>query len=238
MTPTHGLITSLDLLEDLIRCGERMPHEPPPVSAAVESVTIMPAAMATSTDDRARRLEAIAERVRACTRCGLADGRQKAVPGVGVLDPAVMVIGEGPGADEDRTGEPFVGRAGKYLDKWLEAIGASRRTNVFIANIVKCRPPGNRDPKREEADACLPYLREQIQLVRPAAILTVGRVATSILVGTTAGVGSLRGRTFYVDGFPLIPTYHPSGVLRNPDLRKPVWEDLKRLAALVGLPTS
>ncbi|MFP4114420.1 MAG: uracil-DNA glycosylase [Spirochaetales bacterium] len=157
----------------------------------------------------------------------------KAVPGDGVLDPLVMVIGEGPGADEDRRGLPFVGRAGQFLDKWLEAIDLDRNTNVYIGNIVKCRPPGNRDPRPNESETCLPYLREQIDLIRPRAILTVGRVSTGILVGTNAGIGSLRGRTFYYNGIPLIPTYHPSGVLRNPDLKRPVWEDLKRLRALI-----
>jgi uracil-DNA glycosylase len=246
MTRTQELWKSLDLLEDLIRFGERTDHPDPPdlpepgaVVDAHAGLGSADAAVPAGGDLGARkeRLAALEARVRSCTRCGLAQTRTKAVPGAGVLDPVVMVVGEGPGADEDRTGQPFVGRAGKYLDKWLAAIGCSRETNAYIANIVKCRPPGNRDPQSAESDACLPYLREQIQLVKPQAILTVGRIATSLLVGTTAGIGSLRGRTFYVDGFPLIPTYHPSGVLRNPELRKPVWDDLKRLAALAGLPT-
>jgi DNA polymerase len=156
-----------------------------------------------------------------------------AVPGQGVLDPLVMVVGEGPGADEDRRGLPFVGRAGQFLDRWLEAIDLDRNTNAYIANIVKCRPPGNRDPRSSEAEACLPYLRDQIELVRPRVILTVGRVASGILIGTQAGIGSLRGRTFYYNGIPLVPTYHPSGVLRNPELKRPVWEDLKRLRVLL-----
>ncbi|TVQ27971.1 MAG: uracil-DNA glycosylase [Spirochaetaceae bacterium] len=173
------------------------------------------------------------ERVRVCTRCALHEGRFNAVPGVGVLDPLVMVIGEGPGADEDRRGLPFVGRAGQFLDKWLEAIGLSRSSNAYITNIVKCRPPENRDPRPAESDACMPYLREQIELVRPQAILTVGRIASGILIGTGAGIGSLRGRTYYYNGIPLVPTYHPSGVLRNPELKRPVWEDLKRLNAML-----
>lgn len=187
---------------------------------------------------RRRRLALLEERVRACTRCPLAEGRMNAVPGMGVLDPLVMVIGEGPGADEDRRGLPFVGRAGQFLDKWLEAIGLSRSTNAYIGNIVKCRPPENRDPRPAESEACLPYLREQISLIRPLAILAVGRVASGILIGTASGIGGLRGRTFYYDGIPLVPTYHPAGVLRNPELKRPVWEDLKRLAAILERLTS
>ena len=182
---------------------------------------------------RERRLAMLEERVHACTRCQLHSGRMNAVPGTGVLDPLVMVVGEGPGAEEDRRGLPFVGRAGQFLDKWLEAIGMSRSTNAYIANIVKCRPPQNRDPHPHESEACLPYLREQVSLIRPHAILTVGRIASGILIGSDAGIGKLRGRTYYYDGTPLVPTYHPSGVLRNPDLKRPVWEDLKRLRALL-----
>ena len=182
---------------------------------------------------RRRRLSMLEERVRACTRCALHEGRFNAVPGVGVLDPLVMVIGEGPGADEDRRGLPFVGRAGQFLDKWLEAVGLSRASNAYITNIVKCRPPENRDPRPAESDACMPYLKEQIELVRPQTILTVGRIASGVLIGTGAGIGSLRGRTDYYNGIPLVPTYHPSGVLRNPELKRPVWEDLKRLNALL-----
>ncbi len=182
---------------------------------------------------RRRRLAMLEERVRACTRCPLHEGRMNAVPGAGVLDPLVMVIGEAPGADEDRRGIPFVGRAGQYLDKWLEAVGLDRRTNAYITNIVKCRPPENRDPRPTESDSCLPYLRDQIELIRPRVILSVGRIASGILIGTNAGIGSLRGRTFYYNGIPLVPTYHPSGVLHNPEYKRPVWEDLKRLRALL-----
>ncbi|MFW5741992.1 MAG: uracil-DNA glycosylase [Spirochaetota bacterium] len=182
---------------------------------------------------RRRRLAMLEERVRSCTRCPLHEGRMNAVPGQGVLDPQVMVVGEGPGAEEDRRGLPFVGRAGQYLDKWLEAIGLDRATNVYIGNVVKCRPPGNRDPRPHESESCLPYLREQIELIRPRVILTVGRVASGVLIGTSAGITRLRGRTYYYEGAPLIPTFHPSAVLRNQDLRRPVWDDLKRLRALV-----
>jgi DNA polymerase len=184
-------------------------------------------------EERSKELALLEERVRTCTKCPLHEGRTNAVPGTGVLDPLVMVIGEGPGAEEDRLGEPFVGKAGKYLDKWLEAIDLSRTTNAYIANIVKCRPPGNRDPDSEEAAACIPYLHEQIMLIRPKTILTVGRVATGHLLDTQAGIGSLRNTVYRYRDIPLIPTYHPSGVLRNPDYRRPVWEDLKLLRSVL-----
>jgi uracil-DNA glycosylase family 4 len=156
------------------------------------------------------------------------------VPGEGTSRPRVLVVGEGPGFEEDRSGRPFVGPAGRYLDKWLQAIGLDRGTNCFIANIVKCRPPGNRDPLPEESAACLPYLQRQIALLQPRAILTVGRISTQILVGRSVGIGELRGQRYTYRGIPLVATYHPSAVLRNQSLRKPVWEDLKLLRSVLG----
>lgn len=236
---TEKLWNALNLLEDYVLYGEKTPHEPAPAAdgpqgARARRPTSREASDTPSTPaEREARLADIAERVRRCTRCPLAEGRMNAVPGEGVLDPDVMVIGEGPGADEDRRGLPFVGRAGQYLDKWLDAIGVSRDRSAFIGNIVKCRPPGNRDPKQTESDACIPYLREQIEVVRPRTILAVGRIASGILIGSSAGIGRLRGKTYYYGGIPLVPTYHPSGVLRNPELRRPVWEDLKRLVTVL-----
>lgn len=178
-------------------------------------------------DQRLRALEAIATKVRDCRLCPLSLGRTNAVPGYGQLDPMVMVVGEGPGANEDAQGLPFVGAAGQYLDKWLAAIGLSRETNAFIANIVKCRPPGNRDPKPDEITSCAPYLQQQIQLVRPRLILTVGRIATRILTGVTTGITRIHGTFYEYQGYPVVATFHPSAVLRNPDWRVPVWEDLQ-----------
>jgi len=178
-------------------------------------------------------LEGIAAEVAACKKCRLGYERKNAVPGEGVLNPKVMIIGEAPGAQEDASGHPFVGRAGQYLDKWLQAIGLNRKTDVFIGNIIKCRPPGNRDPLPDEAAACIPYLKRQIAIIRPRVILTLGRISTHLLTGTTEGIGKLHGKDFQFEGVPLIPTYHPSGVLRNPVYRKPVWEDLKKLKQLI-----
>ncbi len=174
-------------------------------------------------------LEELAREVRSCTRCGLSGGRKNAVPGMGPGNPKVMVVGEGPGAEEDSTGLPFVGPAGQYLDKWLGAIGLSRKTDTYIGNIVKCRPPGNRDPRPDESAACLPFLIRQIELLRPKAILTVGRIASQVLLDTTRGIGATRGRVYVFHDIPLVATYHPSGVLRNPEYRGSVWDDLKLL---------
>lgn len=139
-----------------------------------------------------------------------------------------MVIGEGPGAEEDLQGRPFVGRSGQLLDKMLAAVSLSRTVNVFIANIVKCRPPGNRDPQPEESEACAGYLAAQIAYIKPKAILALGRIASRNLLATNEGITRLRGRFFDYRGIPLMPTYHPSALLRDENLKRPAWEDLKR----------
>jgi DNA polymerase len=182
-----------------------------------------------SPEERRRQLDAIAEQIRSCQACPLSMGRNNAVPGEGALDPMVMIVGEGPGYNEDQQGRPFVGKAGHYLDKWLEAIGITREDSAFIANIVKCRPPNNRDPKPEEIDVCSPYLIKQIALVRPRMIVTVGRISTRMLTGSTQGITRIHGTFFRYNGIPLVPTFHPSAVLRNPAYRRPVWEDLKKV---------
>lgn len=170
--------------------------------------------------------------VQACRACQLAAGRQHVVFGQGVTNPTVLVVGEGPGAEEDNQGLPFVGASGKLLDKMLASIGLSRETNCYIANVVKCRPPNNREPTPEERARCLPYLQRQIQLLAPEAILCAGRTAIQALLGTTEGINRLRGKTYDYEGIPVIATYHPSALLRDESLKRPAWEDLKRLRAL------
>jgi uracil-DNA glycosylase family 4 len=186
-------------------------------------------------------LKKIEQEIEECTKCPLHSGRHKPVPGEGVLDPLVMVIGEGPGAEEDKTGLPFVGRAGKYLDKWLDAVklnegkvSLNRKINVYITNVIKCRPPGNRDPQWNEIQACLPYLLKQIELVKPKTILTISRFAVQTLLGKSSGTSRMRGKVHDYNNIPLIATYHPSAVLRNTALRGSVWEDLKRLCGILG----
>jgi DNA polymerase len=179
-------------------------------------------------------LESIVTEIRACTACPLYKTRTHAVPGEGVERPLVLVVGEGPGADEDAAGRPFVGRAGKLLDDMLDArgqVGLYRDKNCFIANVVKCRPPENRDPLPEETAACVPFLTRQIALLKPLLILAVGRISAQTLLNTGEGIGKLRGRFYDYGGVPLLPTYHPSALLRNENLKRPAWEDMKSLRA-------
>ncbi len=173
--------------------------------------------------------EALRQEVLTCTRCALHRSRTQGVLGVGSRQARWMVIGEAPGAEEDRRGEPFVGRAGQLLDAMLRSIGLSRGANVYIANILKSRPPGNRDPRPEEVAACLPYLLRQIELLRPGLLLAVGRVAAQNLLGTDAPLGRLRGRVhrFGELNTPLVVTYHPAYLLRSPSDKRKAWEDLK-----------
>ncbi len=160
-----------------------------------------------------------------CTRCELAESRTQTVFGVGNRSADWMIVGEAPGAEEDRRGEPFVGRAGKILDEMLRAIGESR-DSVFIANILKCRPPNNRDPHPEEAAACRAYLERQIALVEPKIILAMGKIAAQNLLGSDEPVGRMRGRAYDLDGIPLVVTYHPAYLLRSPSQKRKSWSDL------------
>jgi uracil-DNA glycosylase family 4 len=164
--------------------------------------------------------------VPACTACGLHKSRTQTVFGVGDENADWMLIGEAPGAEEDRLGEPFVGQAGKLLDNMLAAIGLRRGENVYIANVLKCRPPGNRNPEAEEVARCSPHLKRQIELIRPKLILAMGRFAAQTLLGSDASIASLRGRVHRYGEVPLIVTYHPAYLLRNlPDKAK-AWADL------------
>ena len=173
--------------------------------------------------------------VAACTRCPLHAGRTRTVFGVGNRQADWLIIGEAPGAEEDRRGEPFVGRAGKLLDAMLAALG-HERSQVYIANVVKCRPPENRDPRPEEAASCAPYLDRQIALLRPRIILAVGRVAAQRLLDNDAPVGRLRGTVhrYGPEGIPLVVTWHPAYLLRRPEAKAEAWRDLVLAAAAAG----
>jgi uracil-DNA glycosylase family 4 len=171
-------------------------------------------------------LEALTTMIRSCPKCRLAEHRTHAVPGEGPADARLMVVGEGPGAKEDETGRPFVGRAGELLTEILAAIGMPRET-VFICNIVKCRPPNNRKPQQDEIDACVPYLYRQIELVRPGVILAMGGTAAETLLGVKQSLGQLRNRVHEFRGIPLVVTYHPAALLRNPHWKKPTWDDVR-----------
>ncbi len=202
---------------------EELPADVPPPAAVArqEGVAHGPGGNGQENADEsgsvADRLAALSRRVAACTACDLHRGRQQAVFGVGAVAARWMIVGEGPGAEEDRRGEPFVGRAGQLLNAMLKAAGFDRQ-DVYIANIVKCRPPSNRDPRPEEAAACAGYLQQQIALVKPALILAVGRVAAQNLLGVSEPLGKLRGRQYAYgdDGPPVVVTYHPAYLLRSP----------------------
>ena len=171
-------------------------------------------------------LEAVAERIRTTHCCGLCAGRTNAVPGEGDPGARMVLVGEGPGATEDATGRPFVGQAGKLLEGILEAIEVPR-DSVYITNIVKCRPPQNRKPLPDEIAACIPYLHRQLELIRPKVILAMGGTAGEALLGVRKGLGELRGKVHTYNGTPLIVTYHPAALLRNPNWKKPTWDDVR-----------
>lgn len=171
-------------------------------------------------------LDAIAGLVRACRKCRLCEGRTHAVPGEGSPAARLMCVGEGPGAKEDETGRPFVGAAGQLLDQILGAIECPRES-VYIANIVKCRPPQNRKPLPDEAQACLPYLHRQIALIRPKVLVALGGTAAEWLLGVKRSLGDLRGKVHRYGSIPLIVTYHPAALLRNPHWKKPTWDDVR-----------
>jgi uracil-DNA glycosylase family 4 len=227
--------SALELIDDWLATGfsARASDEGPREAGSDAPGGPREAALPLEVEGRHSALRAVALEVADCTRCQLSLNRTRPVPGEGAIDPPVLFVGEGPGEQEDRTGRPFVGAAGRYLDKWIAAAGLERRA-CFIANCVKCRPPQNREPHPDEIAACLPYLERQIAALAPRAIVALGRIACQALLGTSTGVGGLRGTVHDRNGVPLVATYHPSAVLRDQSLRAPVWEDLKRVKALLA----
>ena len=171
--------------------------------------------------------------VEQCTLCGLSRARKNTAFGVGDRQAELMLIGEGPGAEEDKQGIPFVGEAGQLLDKMLFAIQRRREDNVYIANIVKCRPPDNRNPTAEEAHSCLPYLRQQIALVKPRLLVALGKIAATYLLHTTDSIAVLRQKIHDYEGIPLVVTYHPAYLLRSPKEKRKSWDDLRFIRRLL-----
>jgi DNA polymerase len=216
--------------------GVREISDPPPVAAprpVVASAALpAPDARASATHSLAEKgcgseaLLAVRSDLGDCTRCKLHGGRTRLVFGVGDPSARLMFVGEGPGADEDLQGEPFVGRAGQLLTKMIEAMGFAR-SEVYIANVVKCRPPGNRDPEPDEIEACEPFLKAQIAAVRPTVIVALGRFAVQTLLRDGTPISRQRGRWREYEGVRLMPTFHPAYLLRNPAEKKPAWEDLQ-----------
>jgi DNA polymerase len=208
-----------------LRRGQSAPSAELPVSvAATEALPQAPADW-----------DELASAVKNCTRCALHQTRTQTVFGVGRRDADLLVIGEAPGADEDRQGEPFVGRAGQLLNAMLGAIGLAR-DDVYIANILKCRPPNNRDPGTEETAQCTPYLERQIALTRPRAVLAVGRIAAQHLLQSAEPIGRLRGKvlTLGTEQIPIVVTYHPAYLLRSPQAKAKAWQDLCVVRRLLG----
>ncbi|MDZ7699616.1 MAG: uracil-DNA glycosylase [Deltaproteobacteria bacterium] len=180
-------------------------------------------------------LEALRAHIGECTRCGLHRNRNKMVFGEGDAGARLIFIGEGPGADEDRAGRPFVGRAGELLTKIITDGMGLTRDAVYICNIVKCHPPKNRDPEPDEIEACLPFLKHQIDIIKPEVICTLGRVAAQSLFGKAFKISSERGRWNDHRGIPVMPTYHPAYLLRNPSAKRDTWEDIKAVMDRLGL---
>jgi DNA polymerase len=178
--------------------------------------------------EKAAALEALRREIGDCTRCKLCKGRTKLVFGVGNPNADLMFVGEGPGRDEDLQGIPFVGRAGQLLTKIIEAMGL-KRDDVYIANVVKCRPPNNRNPEPDEVAMCKPFLVRQVEIIKPRVIVCLGSVATQNLLATEEKITRMRGRFTEWQGIPVMPTYHPAFLLRNPDMKKPVWEDMQKV---------
>jgi DNA polymerase len=202
-------------------CGEEMP------AAGISSpLPIL--------EDKAAALNRIREDIGDCQRCRLHSGRTKLVFGVGNPNAELMFVGEGPGADEDIQGEPFVGRAGQLLNNMISAMGLKRQ-DVYIANVVKCRPPGNRTPEKDESDTCSPFLLRQIEVIKPKVIVALGAVAAKNLLALNDSMGNLRGRWYDFRGARLAVTYHPAYLLRDPRQKKEAWKDLQMVMNYLGL---
>jgi uracil-DNA glycosylase family 4 len=199
------------------------PAEPPAEAVEVGERVVLPATY-----------EELREAALSCTRCRLSETRTQVVFSDGAVDAHLVVVGEAPGANEDATGLPFVGAAGRYLDLLLSSVDLSRQDYVYICNVLKCRPPGNRNPHTDEIDACAPFLKKQLELIRPRALLAVGSFAAQLLTGSEKmALGKLRGVVHSYEGVPLICTYHPAALLRNPKWTRSFWDDLQLLRTLL-----
>lgn len=232
MNPRRAAILREMGLTPVWRRREAAAAEPTPQAAEP------PASESGDTDRVAQIMKmdwpALREATAACRACRLCERRKQAVLGVGDLHPQVLFVGEGPGAEEDERGEPFVGQAGKLLDAMLASIGLARGRGVYIANTVKCRPPENRTPQPDEMATCYPFLRRQIALLQPRLIVALGRPAAQVLLDAEVKIAAARGREFAYEGIPLVVTYHPAYLLRNLPDKARAWEDLCRIRRLIG----
>jgi uracil-DNA glycosylase len=201
--------------------------------AAGPAVSLFDSPLPVMTDKKAA-LQAVREDIGDCTRCRLHKGRKNIVFGVGNVNADLMFVGEGPGADEDEQGEPFVGRAGQLLNNMIAAMGL-KRSDVYIANVVKCRPPQNRTPEKDECDTCSPFLMRQIEIIRPKVIVALGAVAAKNLLAVNDSMANLRGRWYEFKSARLAVTYHPAFLLRDPRQKKEAWKDLQMVMKYLGL---
>jgi uracil-DNA glycosylase len=236
------LITHSESSETIVETQRFTPDQTPmptkTILKSAASTVISPAHAETLFGDPFRvpddSLPKIREFIGDCTRCKLSKGRTKIVFGTGNPNADLMFVGEGPGRDEDLSGEPFVGRAGKLLTDMIKAMGLQRE-DVYIANVVKCRPPDNRLPEKDEITACSPFLMRQIDVIKPKVICTLGSCSAQMLLQTTQGISKLRGEWFDFRDSKLMPTYHPAYLLRNPGAKPEVWKDLQKVMAVLGL---
>jgi DNA polymerase len=223
----------LPMFEPLVRAEAPVAQErvleqapPAPAPALPRGVSQVAPLQPRTTGVELMGWDSLAQAVATCRACKLCEGRNNTVFGVGDQQADWMIVGEAPGEQEDRQGEPFVGQAGKLLDNMLKALGLDRRNKVYIANVLKCRPPGNRNPEPDEVAQCEPFLRRQVQLLQPKIILAMGRFAVQSLLGTTEPIGKLRGHAHQYHGVPLVVTYHPAYLLRTPADKAKAWADL------------
>jgi len=231
-----GLDYGLVQRRPIAAAGPGAPGSPRPGSAAASSPAgrSLPEARRDAADPAAE-LRRIQEDIGDCRRCRLCEQRHTVVFGVGNPHARVMFVGEGPGAEEDARGEPFVGRAGQLLTDIITKGMGLRRSETYIANIVKCRPPGNREPLPDEVDTCLPFLEAQIQAIHPEVIVGLGKTAVQALLGSPVQITKVRGQWTNFRGIPLLPTFHPSYLLRNPAAKKDVWADIQQVMSRLGL---
>ena len=224
-------VTRADWMRET-RSQESVQTPDAPVQVAKKATTTTPAPQ--STEQPRLTLSEISDELGNCERCRLCAGRKNIVFGVGNSNADLMFIGEAPGADEDRLGEPFVGKAGQLLTKMIQAI-CLQRSDVYIANVIKCRPPRNRDPESDEISACEPFLIKQIDAIQPKVVVTLGRVSASALLKRQVRITRERGRWVTYHQVPLMPTFHPAYLLRNPSAKREAWADLKAVMARLGL---
>lgn len=229
-TPREVMASLRRYLEELRETGvEGLPLIGPASSASVRGVSSAPVA----SGDVRETLDEIRREMGGCHRCALGAGRTNLVFGVGNPDARLMIIGEAPGRDEDLRGEPFVGEAGQLLTKIIEAMGFARG-DVYICNVLKCRPPHNRDPAPAEIEACSSFMHRQVKAVGPEAILAMGTCAAQTILGTKEPISRLRGRFHDYHGIPLMPTFHPAFLLRNPERKRDVWDDVRQVMGVLG----